>query len=119
MLLKLSKRLLIAYVILFIISQILSSCLTFKVSQKEIDKKFMGYKLKPVQHQMQVQGVKMNYAEIGSDSLPVAFFVHGSPGSWGGFIDFMRDTVLLKKVKMVTVDRIGFGNSDFGNAENH
>ena len=117
MLLKLSKRLLIAYVILFIISQILSSCLTFKVSQKEIDKKFMGYKLKPVQHQMQVQGVKMNYAEIGSDSLPVAFFVHGSPGSWGGFIDFMKDTLLLKKVKIVAVDRIGFGNSDFGNAE--
>ena len=117
MLLKFSKRLLISYIILFIISQILSSCLTFKVSQKEIDKKFMGYEMKPVQHQMEVQGVKMNYAEIGSDSLSVAFFVHGSPGSWGGFIDFMKDTLLLKKVKMVAVDRIGFGNSDFGNAE--
>ena len=117
MLLKFSKRLLISYIILFIISQILSSCLTFKVSQKEIDKKFMGYEMKPVQHQMEVQGVKMNYAEIGSDSLPVAFFVHGSPGSWGGFIDFMKDTLLLKKVKIVAVDRIGFGNSDFGNAE--
>lgn len=117
MLLKFSKRLLIGYVILFIISQILSSCLTFKVSQKEIDKKFLGYQMKPIQHQMEVQGVKMNYAEIGSDSLPVAFFVHGSPGSWGGFIDFMKDTVLLKKVKMVAVDRIGFGDSDFGNGE--
>ena len=77
----------------------------------------MGYEMKPVEHQMEVQGVKMNYAEIGSDSLPVAFFVHGSPGSWGGFIDFMKDTLLLKKVKIVAVDRIGFGNSDFGNAE--
>lgn len=117
MLLKFSKRLLIGYIILFIISQILSSCLTFKVSQKEIDKKFLGYSMKPIQHQMEVQGVKMNYAEIGSDSLPVAFFVHGSPGSWGGFIDFMKDTVLLKKVKMVAVDRIGFGDSDFGYGE--
>ena len=117
MLLKFSKRLLIAYIFLFIISQILSSCLTFKVSQKEIDEKFMGYQMKPVQHQMEVRDVKMNYAEIGSDSLPIVFFVHGSPGSWGGFIDFMKDTVLLKKVKMVAVDRVGFGNSDFGNAE--
>ncbi len=117
MLLKFSKRLLIGYIILFIISQILSSCLTFKVSQKEIDKKFLGYSMKPIQHQMEVQGVEMNYAEIGSDSLPVVFFVHGSPGSWGGFIDFMKDTVLLKKVKMVAVDRIGFGDSDFGNGE--
>jgi pimeloyl-ACP methyl ester carboxylesterase len=117
MLLNFSKRLLIGYIILFIISQILSSCLTFKVNQKEIDKKFLGYQMKPVQHKMEVQGVKMNYAEIGSDSLPVAFFVHGSPGSWSAFIDFMKDTVLLKKVKMVAVDRIGFGDSDFGNAE--
>ena len=117
MLLKFSKRLLIGYVILFIISQILSSCFTFKVSQKEIDAKFSGYQMKPVQHQLEVQGAKMNYAEIGSDTLPVVFFVHGSPGSWGGFIDFMKDTVLLKKVKMVAVDRIGFGESDFGNAE--
>jgi pimeloyl-ACP methyl ester carboxylesterase len=117
MLLKFSKRLLIGYIFLFIISQILSSCLTFKVSQKEIDTKFAGYPMKPSQHQIEVQGAKMNYAEIGSDSLSVAFFVHGSPGSWGGFIDFMKDTVLLKKVKMVAVDRIGFGDSDFGNAE--
>ena len=73
--------------------------------------------MKPVQHQMGIQGVKMNYAEIVSDSLPVAFFVHGSPGSWGGFIDFMKDTILLKKVKIVAVDRIGFGDSDLGNGE--
>ncbi len=117
MLLKLSKRLLIGYVILFIISQILSSCLTFKTSQKDIDKAFVGYKMKPVQHQIKVDDVTMNYAEIGSDTLPVAFFVHGSPGSWSGFMDFMKDTFLLKKVKMVSVDRIGFGESDYGCAE--
>lgn len=117
MFLKISKRILIAYGILFIISQILSSCLTFKVKQKEIDEKFAGFSQKPMQHQIEVQGISMNYAEIGSDSLPVAFFVHGSPGSWGAFIDFMRDTTLLKRVKIVSVDRVGFGDSDFGDAE--
>ncbi|MEA5459168.1 alpha/beta hydrolase [Arcicella sp. LKC2W] len=117
MFLKISKRILIAYGILFIISQILSSCLTFKVKQKEIDEKFAGFSQKPMQHQIEVQGISMNYAEIGSDSLPVAFFVHGSPGSWGAFIDFMRDTTLLKIVKIVSVDRVGFGDSDFGDAE--
>jgi pimeloyl-ACP methyl ester carboxylesterase len=117
MLLKITKRLLIAYVILFIIGQILSSCMSFKTSQKDIDKAFAGYRLKPIQHQLKVDDVMMNYAEIGSDTLPVAFFVHGSPGSWSGFLDFMKDTVLLKKVKMVSVDRIGFGESDYGYAE--
>jgi pimeloyl-ACP methyl ester carboxylesterase len=117
MLIKFSKRILIAYGIIFVIGQILSSCMSFKISQKEIDKQFAGYAQKPQQHQIEVHGTKMNYAEIGSDSLPVAFFVHGSPGSWSAFIDFMKDTVLLKKVKMVSVDRVGFGDSDFGNAE--
>ncbi len=117
MLIKITKRLLIAYGIIFMIGQILSSCMSFKTSKKDIDKAFLGYKMKPVQHQIKVNDVTMNYAEIGSDSLPVAFFVHGSPGSWSGFMDFMKDTVLLKKVKMVAVDRIGFGESDYGYAE--
>ena len=115
--LKITKRLLIAYGIIFVIGQILSSCMSFRTSQKEIDKAFLGYKIKPVQHQIKVNDVSINYAEIGSDTLPVAFFVHGSPGSWSGFMSFMKDTVLLKKVKMVSVDRIGFGESDYGYAE--
>ena len=114
---KITKCLIIAYGIIFLIGQILSSCMSFKTSQKDIDKAFLGYKMKPVQHQINVNDVMMNYAEIGSDSLPVAFFIHGSPGSWSGFIDFMKDTVLLKKVKMVSVDRVGFGESDYGYAE--
>jgi pimeloyl-ACP methyl ester carboxylesterase len=114
---KITKRLLIAYAIIFIIGQILSSCMSFKTSQKDIDKAFLGYKIKPIQHQIKVNNVMINYAEIGSDTLPIAFFVHGSPGSWGGFMGFMKDTVLLKKVKMVSVDRIGFGDSDYGYAE--
>lgn len=115
--LKIIKQLLIAYGIIFVIGQILSSCMSFKASQKDIDKAFLGYKMKPVQHQIKVNDVMMNYAEIGSDTLPVAFFAHGSPGSWSGFMNFMKDTILLKKVKMVAVDRIGFGESDYGYAE--
>ena len=115
--LKIGKRLLIVYLTIFVISQILSSCFNFKMSQQAIDASFSGLKNKPIQHQIDVQGIKMNYAEIGNDSLPVAFFVHGSPGSWTAFINFMKDTSLLKKVKMVSVDRIGFGDSEFGQGE--
>lgn len=117
LMLKIGKRLIIAYFILFVISQILSSCFSFRMSQQEIDKAFAGFKQKPIQHQIEVQGTSMNFAEIGNDSLPVAFFVHGSPGSWTAFIDFMKDTLLLKKVKMVSVDRIGFGASELGDGE--
>ena len=108
---------LIIYFVFFLLSYLFSSCFSFRLSQKEIDTAFVHSSLKPVQHQIIVQGKTINYAEIGNDSLPVVFFVHGSPGSWSAFVDFMKDTALLKKVKIVSVDRIGFGYSEFGEGE--
>lgn len=87
------------------------------MSQKEIDKAFQNLASKPVRHQMEVKGHSIHYFDIGNDRLPVAFFVHGSPGSWSTFVDFMKDTSLLKKVKIVCVDRIGFGDSELGYGE--
>jgi pimeloyl-ACP methyl ester carboxylesterase len=107
----------ITYLVLFILSCLFSSCFTFILSQKEIDKSFEGLLLKPKQHQLVNNGSTINYAEIGNDSLPTAFFVHGSPGSWSAFIDFMKDTLLLRKVKIVSVDRPGFGDSDLGEGQ--
>jgi pimeloyl-ACP methyl ester carboxylesterase len=44
--------------------------------------------------------------------------VHGSPGAWDAFEAFMRDPILLEKYRMISVDRPGFGYSDFGDAMN-
>ncbi len=117
LLLQTLKIIFILYIVLLAVSPFISGCFSFRMSQKEIDKQFEYSRLKPVQHQIKVDGLVINYAEIGYDSLPVAFFVHGSPGSWSAFVDFMKDTELLKKVKIVSVDRPGFGDSNFGNGE--
>lgn len=114
---KYLKTITVAYFFLFMLSYFFSSCFSFRLSQKQIDAAFQKLAIKPVQHQVIVKGKTINYAEAGHDSLPVAFFVHGSPGSWSAFIDFMKDTSLLKKVKIVAVDRIGFGYSQFGEGE--
>lgn len=112
-----TKTLLIVYFFLLTISYFFSSCFSFRLAQQEIDSSFAKYAQKPVQHQFKVNGRIMNYAVIGNDSLPTAFFVHGSPGSWSAFIDFMKDTDLLKKVQIVSVDRNGFGYSELGEGE--
>jgi len=111
------KTALLIYGFVFLLSYLFSSCFSFRLSQNKIDAAFKHLSLKPVQHQVLVNGRHINYAEIGNDSLPVTFFVHGSPGSWSAFVDFMKDTALLKKVKIVSVDRIGFGYSEFGEGE--
>ncbi|HRH37224.1 MAG TPA: alpha/beta hydrolase [Flavobacteriales bacterium] len=52
-----------------------------------------------------------------TDSLPVVLAVHGSPGSADNYMDYFADTVFLKKVKLIAVDRPGFGWSGYGDPE--
>jgi pimeloyl-ACP methyl ester carboxylesterase len=56
----------------------------------------------------------IHYAVSGPDSLPTLIFLHGSPGSWMNYMKFMWDTTLEKKFRIVSIDRPGFGYSDFG-----
>jgi hypothetical protein len=58
----------------------------------------------------------LHYAISGSPSLPTLIIIHGSPGSWMNYMKFMYDSSLLKKFRMVAIDRPGFGYSDFGDA---
>lgn len=61
---------------------------------------------------------KIHYTFAGKDSSkPLAFFVHGSPGSSSNLLDFAKDSALLDKYQVVLIDRPGYGYSDFGNAE--
>jgi pimeloyl-ACP methyl ester carboxylesterase len=60
----------------------------------------------------------MHFAKTGSDTLPTLFFVHGSPGSWNAFEQYMQDKDLLGKYRMIAVDRPGFGYSNFNKAKN-
>jgi pimeloyl-ACP methyl ester carboxylesterase len=50
--------------------------------------------------------------------LPTIFFVHGSPGSWIKFGEYLADTVLVKKFRVISIDRPGFGYSHYGKAMN-
>jgi pimeloyl-ACP methyl ester carboxylesterase len=63
-----------------------------------------------------VDGHEVHYAWTGNRSLPVLLFIHGSPQSWTFFSDYLRDDLLLERFRIVSVDRPGFGQSDFGNA---
>ena len=82
------------------------------------------------QHEFKLKGIvlqthtllsyhfQLHYAQVGNDSFPTLLFVHGSPGSWDAFKQYMQDSDLLQKYRMVSIDRPGFGYSQFGNARN-
>lgn len=89
----------------------------FKISDSDAVKQFdkAGVQLTAVT--TRVDNRFMHYAKTGSDTLPTIIFVHGSPGSWNAFADYMKDKDLLDKYRMISIDRPGFGYSDFGKAE--
>src|SRR5687767_7477340 len=59
-----------------------------------------------------IEGRHLHYAVSGNDSMPTLMFIHGSPGSWSNYRALMWNAVLLKKYKIVSIDRPGFGYSD-------
>lgn len=61
---------------------------------------------------------RLHYAVTGADGRPILVFIHGSPGSWKQYAKYMYDSALLSKFKIVSIDRPGFGYSDFGKAMN-
>lgn len=94
------------------------ACMTFRKSDRKMKKQFeeKGFLLKTTT--LNVEDRHIHYAQTGSDSLPTIFFIHGTPGSWDAFASYLRDTVLLSKYRLVSIDRPGFGYSDFGDAVN-
>ncbi len=111
------KRLFFIIILFTIFGQLTTSCLQFRMSQKEAKDYFEGEGIEPTIHNYKVDKRNINYAEIGYDSLPVVIFFHGAPGGWNAFVDFMKDKELLKRVKIISVDRPGYGDSDLGKPE--
>jgi pimeloyl-ACP methyl ester carboxylesterase len=114
---KKSKPWLISFSLFFLLLLLMDSCMQFRMSKKEINHYFEGKEKKGTFHVYTYDHQKINYLSVGDDSLPLVVFVHGSPGSLSAFIDFMGDTALLKKAKLISVDRPGFGESNFGYGE--
>lgn len=47
---------------------------------------------------------------------PTLLFIHGAPGSSYDFINYMLNDTLVAKFRLITVDRLGYGYSEFGQA---
>jgi pimeloyl-ACP methyl ester carboxylesterase len=55
--------------------------------------------------------------EIGADSLPTILFIHGAPSSMSVNKASLLDSELVRKCRMIAVDRPGYGYSGLGKSE--
>jgi pimeloyl-ACP methyl ester carboxylesterase len=56
-------------------------------------------------------GNRVAFAVTGSPDGPAVVFVHGTPGRWTDFLALMRFPALAERVRLVGVDRPGWGGS--------
>jgi pimeloyl-ACP methyl ester carboxylesterase len=92
--------------------------MTHRISDNKAKKQFAKKGVNLITKEFITNNFSLHYAQTGADSLPTLFFVHGSPGSWNKFDEYLIDTILAKKFRMISVDRPGFGHSDYGHPKN-
>jgi pimeloyl-ACP methyl ester carboxylesterase len=112
--LKLSVLIIVGILLMWVL--IAPGCMTFRLSDEKAQAMFARKGLELKTNTIKVNGKDIHYAMVGNDSLPTLVFLHGSPSAWNAFLTYMQDPELLFHFRMVSIDRPGFGFSDFGYA---
>ncbi len=66
---------------------------------------------------VQTENKKIHYAWSGDKSKRLIVFVHGSPGSWEGWVKYLNNENLQKNFHLIAIDRPGYGKSQKGKSE--
>ena len=115
---KIKKR----YILLLVITTFLTlanSCITLRKSDKSVLKNFKKVNQKPQIFHEDYNGKSIRYIADKplDESLPTVIFVHGAPGSSDNYYKHLQDTALQKKANLISIDRLGYGYSDFKKSE--
>lgn len=94
------------------------SCFTFRTPDKKVIASFREKGIELKTRYVKSGDYTIHYVQSGADTLPTLVFIHGTPGSWTAFEPYHADSLLLSRFRMISIDRPGFGYSNFGKAIN-
>jgi len=105
----------------FLVGTLFISCFRFRTSDNRTQVKFRKnntevnikrFQLKAVDYPVRVVS-----GAFDQEKDIAIFFVHGAPGASDNYYSYLQDSVLLSKVNLYSIDRPGYGYSNFGKAE--
>jgi len=90
----------------------------FRTSDKKTRKEFnkVNIPVKIDYFKTDLYTKKVRVVATDTKKKTTILFIHGAPGSGDAFYDYLKDTVLLQKANLVTIDRPGYGYSGLGNS---
>ena len=91
---------------------------TFRTSDKKVIKRFAKQGLQAEVHYETFQGLTLRHihSKPFDLELPTLFFIHGAPGSSDNFDGYLMDSLLNQHANLISLDRLGYGFSEFGEA---
>jgi pimeloyl-ACP methyl ester carboxylesterase len=92
------------------------ACMSFRTPDKEAIRQFGKDGVTIRFQNFRVKERQLHAAITGCDTCPSMLFLHGSPGSWSAYEAYLKDADLRRKYRLVSIDRPGFGYSDYGQA---
>lgn len=113
-----SKKKVTTLVVVFTYILFCQSCMKMRMSSEKTKNFFQNSKIEFKDEVFASNKFQIHYIQTGNSENPTLLFVHGSPGSWDSFKEYLKDTLLLKKYRMIAIDRPGFGFSNFREAQN-
>lgn len=83
------------------------------MNARELDTYYQTHQPKPSFHRLENAHGKLFYAMVNEEKkeLPLILFIHGAPGAWYGYIHYLSDSALVKKYRMIAIDRPGYHES--------
>ena len=58
---------------------------------------------------LEIEGHKLLIVESGDRDKQLVLFIHGTPGSWDGYAEYLQMNSLASRAHLVAMDRPGFG----------
>ena len=101
-------------VLILILSQVVSGCISFSMSDKKFDEFYEDKPHKPESVTYSVDGYDMHYMYQDMDKDASIIFIHGTPGAWSAFSSYFTYDTLYNVANIVSPDRPGFGKSSYG-----
>ncbi len=95
-----------------------NSCVSFHTGDEKTERYFEKRQVPARIRHLDFQGKPTRYIETGLDQhRKLIVFVHGAPGSSNNYYSYLADTLLCRQARLVSADRLGYGNSNPGKAE--
>ncbi len=95
----------------FLCSILLSGCFAkYRTTSRDVRRHYANIKM-PKLECIKNDTLCIQVASTGADTLPLLLLIHGAPGAWWGYMNMLDDTILQKQFHIVSVDRLGYGNS--------